>query len=226
MLTDEILREAAVDMEQVLLSAVPGEEESHAFSRRFERKMNRLIRRAEHPARYQVLRVAAAIVLVMGTLFGTVMAVSPEVRAGVLDWIKSTYSGSVHYSSDSDNSTTEELPPYDYRLANVPEGYKEDGVYDLTSIKQYCYERADGKLLWFSYKFPMGSSSVNIFGDYEYHSGYVNDRVAELYISPDGSEASHIVWNDPETKAILWVSAWTDAEELIAIAETVERINK
>lgn len=226
MLTDAILKEATGAVVEFRLSAIADEGEPHIFSDRFERKMKKLIHRAEHPMQYRVLRVAAAIVLAITTLFGGVIAASPEVRAEVVEWLKSTFAGGIRYVTDSENSSETALPPYDYRLSAVPEGYEEYSVLDSTSSKHYTYINGEGQALKFAYKYPMGAGGVDIYGNYEYCTGFVNGVPAELYISPDGSEASVIVWHDPETEAILWLKAWENAEILIEIAQTVERIHK
>lgn len=227
MLTDEMLREAAVDMEQLLLSAVPGEDESHVFSERFERKMSRLIRRAEHPVIYQVLRAAAAIVLVITTLFGAMMAASSEVRAGVLDWIKITSSGTIFYKNESTN-TKEDLPAVEYRLPAVPEGYEEYGVMEGTYNKHYSYVRKDQKMLVLISCYAHPAGGIYLWTDnHIYHSGYeVNGVQAEIYTSPDGKGANYIIWQDPETEVLLIIQAFEEPETLVALAETVERIDK
>ena len=136
MLTDAILREAAAEAERFRLSSVPEDGEPHVFSKRFERKMQKLIRRANHPIRYQVVRAAAAVVLVIATLFGAIMAVSPEARAAVVGWIKEMFGVYVQYSNDhvqgNDDTTSNNNNPKttraEYHLAVVPEGYREINV--------------------------------------------------------------------------------------------------
>lgn len=131
MLTDAILREATAEAERFLLSIVPEDGEPHVFSKRFERKMQKLIRRANHPIRYQVMRTAAAVALAIVTLFGAVMAVSPEARAAVVGWVKSTFHEFFEYSNEASNTgnnvndnanNNDSNPPsepvkYDYRLS-------------------------------------------------------------------------------------------------------------
>ena len=59
MLEDAILKEATAEVEHFLLSIVPEEAgEPHVFSAGFERKMQKLTRRANHPVRYRLIRVA------------------------------------------------------------------------------------------------------------------------------------------------------------------------
>ena len=221
MLTDAILKEATGAVVDFRLSVIGEEGEEHIFSQRFEEKMKKLIHRAEHPAAYQALRIAAAIAIVLATLFGGVLAVSPEARAEVMEWFQRVFS--VTYDTDSDISTQ---LPCDYRLSAIPEGYEEYSVLEMSNAMHYNYVREDGKILKFSYKYPTASGGVSITGNYECLTGEVNGIPATLYISPDGSEAGVILWQDEETGAILWLKAWENAEALTAFAETVEKIRE
>lgn len=226
MLTDAILKEATAEAMEFRLSTLEELEQEHIFSDRFERKMKKLLHRAEHPMMYRMMRVAAMIALTVATLFGAVLAASPEIRAEVLEWIRSIHPGYIHFVTDSEHSTPEQLPPYDYRFSVIPEGYEAYRVLDSSDSKHYSFINEEENILKFSYKYPMGSSGVVIYGNYERQACDVDGMPGELYISPDGSEMNYIVWNDPETEAILWIGAWESAEKLIEIAQTVEKIHQ
>ena len=223
MLTESILKEAAADVVRFRLSAIPQTEQEHSFSLPFHRKMDRLIRRAEHPVQYQTLRIAAAIAVAMTILFGAVIAASPEVRAEVAEWFQRVFT--VTYDTEEDISA-EVQKPCDYRLSAIPEGYEEYSVLEMTNAKHYNYVREDGKILKFSYKYPVGSGGVSISGNYECRTGEVNGVPATLYISPDGSEASVILWQDEQTGAILWLKAWESEEKLIELAQMIEKVKE
>ena len=108
MVTNAMLREAAGVAESALLQALENKTFGpHQFSERFERKMNKLVRRAKHPIQYNVMRSAAAILLVAAILFGMVFAISPEVRADVINWIKSTFFEYSQYSGEGEIDNTE-----------------------------------------------------------------------------------------------------------------------
>ena len=95
MLSDEILKEATADVVRFRLSQYPEEEMPHTFSKAFEKRMKKIIKRADHPVRHHIMRVAAILVITITVLFGALLAASPEVRAGTLDWIKFTSSGTI-----------------------------------------------------------------------------------------------------------------------------------
>lgn len=227
MLTDAILREATAEAERFLLSIVPEDGEPHVFSKRFERKMQKLIRRTNHPIRYQVMRVAAAVALAIVTLFGAVMAVSPEARAAVIGWIKETFGIYTHYSSDdSDTENTDPYPvQYEYHFSVIPEGYMELMAEDIPGGKMYLYMGDLGNILQFTYTYEVENGNLFVkTDDYEHHEGFVHNMSADIYIALMENETSVIIWQDLQEGIIFEVHAMSDQTELIEIAETVEKI--
>lgn len=246
MLTDVILREATADVERFLLSIVPETGEAHVFSNRFEWKMRKLIRRTNHPIRYQAMRIAAAVVLAIVTLFGAVMAVSPDARAAVARWFKGVSGNYVEYYRNPDtnyvpgddhadnvnkdnNTVTPPTEPvkYEYRLSSIPEGYRELRVIDGADRRTYMYINNTGTFLSFSYTYGMKTDSVYIEAEnYSQYTAAVNGVSADIYIADTENETSVIIWQDPYSGALFQITALADQAELIQLAETVEKIEK
>lgn len=235
MLTDAILREATAEAERSRLSIVPEDGEPHVFSKQFERKMQKLIRRANHPIRYRVMRIAAAVAIAVATLFGAVMAVSPEARAAVVGWIKETFGVYAHYSNDhvqgNDDTTSDNNSPKaikdEYHLAVVPEGYREINVIEKVDGKVYLYINDLGQVLQFTYTYntTISNSLFAKIEDYQKHSAFVHEFPADIYIAINASETSGIVWQDIETDTLFQISAIADQVELLNIARTVAKMN-
>lgn len=235
MLTDAMLKEAAAEAERFLLSIVPEDGEPHVFSKRFEHKMAKLIRRANHPIRYQIMRTAAAVALALVTLFGAVMAVSPEARAAVIGWVKSAFHEFFEYSNDEShtgnnvNDDDSELPrepvKYEYHLSVTPEGYRELKTIDKLDGKMYLYVNDVGQILQFTYTY--GTENSSLFAEtekYEQHPAFVNEYSADIYIALVENETNAVVWQDIQAGVLFQIFAFADQAELIEIAETVERI--
>ena len=238
MLTDAVLKEAAAEVERFILSTVSIDGEPHVFSKRFERKMQKLIRRANHPIRYQVLRTAAAVVLVIATLFGAVMAVSPEARAAVAGWIKATFANYTTYSSDdvgepSVTPTENEKPSEgekthldQYHLTVIPEGYREFRVTEKKNGKTYIYVNEQNMLVQFAYTYKADKASLFINTENCHHSEVtVNGIIADVYISAKEDENSAIVWQNTEKEVLFQIFGMINQNELISLAESVEKIN-
>ena len=238
MLTDARLKEAAAEAERFLLSIVPEDGEPHVFSKRFERKMAKLIRRTNHPIRYQIMRTAAAVLLAITTLFGAVMAVSPEARAAVIGWVKSAFHEFFEYSNEvpnTNNTPTEDNNDvnnptsgpvkYEYHLSVIPEGYRELKVVERLDGKTHLYINTSMQMLQFSYTYGAQNSSMFAKAEeYEQYSVVVNEWPADIYIAIKESETSAIVWQDVQAGVLFQVFAFADQAELIEIAETVETI--
>ncbi|MBE6920299.1 MAG: DUF4367 domain-containing protein [Ruminococcaceae bacterium] len=235
MLTDAILKEATAEAERFRLSIVPEDGEPHVFSKRFERKMQKLIRRADHPVRYRVMRVAAAVALAIVTLFGAVMAVSPEARAAVVGWIKETFGIYTTYSSndtdepsiapaeDEKPSDGEQTPMGQYHLSVIPDGYREFRVTEKKNGKTYVYINEQNMLIQFSYTYQADNASL--FIDTEnchYFEGTVNGIPADVYISMIEDENGAIIWRDAESNVLFQIFAMMNQTELTTLAESVE----
>ena len=218
MITDAMLRLAAAEAEHCLLGQLP-EPQDHTFTPAFERKIQKLITRAKHPVRHQVLKYVAAVLLAIITLFGAVFAASPEVRASVVGWFKSSFLEYFQYSSDS---TVPSAPKADYRLTEIPEGYTLVNVIDKVHGKTYLYEDASGFYLRFSYDYG-GNVFIQVDG-YQQQTASVHGKPADIYIAPNADETSMIVWQDTETGALFRLSIKADAQELIRLAESVQKV--
>ena len=218
MITDAMLREAAEEVESALLSQLP-EPQPHSFSPAFERRIQKLITRAKHPVRHQVLKYVAAVLLAIITLFGAVFAASPEVRASVVGWFKSSFLEYFQYSSDS---TVPSAPEVDYRLPEIPEGYTPVNVIDKVHGKTYLYEDTSGFYLRFSYDYG-GNVFIQVDG-YQQQTASVHGKPADIYIAPNADETNVIVWQDTDTGALLHLAVKADAQELIRLAESVQKV--
>lgn len=222
MITDAMLQAAAGEAERFLLTTLPsGEAQEHPFSSRFERKMAKLIHRVNHPVRYQVMRSVAAIVFVLLTLFGAVLAVSPEVRARVIDWVRRTVSSFSQYES---HTPIDPGTRYVYVLPEIPKGYallttieKEDGQTNL-------YLNQAGSGLQFSYIYSGDGNSLFVEAeDYDISAAAVGQCPADVYIARNSGETNVIVWEDPSEGVLFYISAMLDEPALIKLAESVEK---
>lgn len=224
MLTDEMMRQAAGEVELAMLASLSAKDIApHKFSDRFEKKMKKLINKVKYPIRYNVLRLAAAIILIIFTIFGSLVAFSPEVRASVINWIKTTFFEYTQYSGTEHHNNAE----YEYSLKTIPDGYFELTVIESDDGKTFVYANEEGYMLNFSY--AKGTMAHNLFVKTDSHlhsTGIVAGNQADIYISNNAEETSGIVWQDNETDVLLCISANVDAELLIKLAESVIKTPK
>lgn len=129
---DAILRAAvaeAAEAQAVALTAAAAELPEHQFSRRFQRRMARLLKdplRYARPAWQQALRTAAMILVTLG-LTGTVLLSIPQVRAAVWNFIRTVFDTHTEYRfTEPAPEEAAQLPTH--RANWLPEGYEETMV--------------------------------------------------------------------------------------------------
>ena len=224
MVTSAMLRQAAQEAESALLLFLDSQTyESHHFSTRFQKKIGKLVNKVKHPIRYHAIRAAAAILLLIVTAFGIVFAASPDVRADVINWFRSTFVHYSQYSSDGQTNNTE----YEYFLETIPSEYAELKTIETKDGQTYLYINKEGKILQFTY--ARGGIKDNFFVKTDLHThieGFVNGNKADIYISTVEKESSAIVWLDSETETLLCISAKADQDLLISLAESVQKTPK
>ena len=216
------LREACL-ME---LENIPSEEElstdeTLTFSPAFEKKMRKLIRRADHPIRYRAVRAAACVLLAALLSGGAVLAFVPEVKASFSRWIKEVYETHIiyRYAGEGNNLTASE----GYRPTWIPNGYEESytssSEYDFTVV----YTNDIGQNLTFSYSTDMSGSAWFIENAMTAtKQAYVNEMPADILIADNIETCNAIVWVDSENTAF-YISAFLDEADLIRMAESVHK---
>lgn len=221
MITDEMIAEAAEELNEAMINSLPDPHEcKHQFSKRFEVKMEKLIHCVNHPVRYMILNRVASILLVILIGLTMVTSFSPAARAAVFGWIKQTYESfySYYFETQVDTETN-----YRYQIDPLPEGYVEISNAENDGLNVYIYTNEQAVLV-FSY--AEGSDPSMFYVETE---GYVveeiivNGNVADLYISKDGSMVNGIIWLDRKAEYIFYISGQFNSEEMKFLAESVKK---
>lgn len=221
MITDEMIAEAAAELNEAMIKSLPDPHEcKHQFSKKFERKMERLIYRVNHPIRYKIVSRVASILLVLLIGFTVVMSCSPTARAAVIGWIKQVYESFYSYyfeSSATANSSNK------YQIDLVPEGYVEMSKTEESGIFMYVYANEQNSLLVFAYSESANSDAFFLDQEgYDVEEILVNGMTADLYLAKDNNLSNSIIWCDDEARVIFYVSGQLDGGELKNIAESVK----
>lgn len=222
MITDEMIAEAAAELNQALIDSLPDPHEcKHQFSKKFERKMEKLIHRVNHPIRHMVLNRVASILLVILLGFTMVMSFSPTARAAVIGWIKQAYESFYSYYFETDVETDSN---YRYQIDPLPEGYAEISNTEDNGLSMSVYVSDKNEMMIFMY-----SDDTDAFRFFIKKEGYsieeivIHENVADVYLSIDGSEPNGIIWSDQRNGVIFYISAQFDEEELKFLAESVKK---
>jgi hypothetical protein len=218
--TDEMLREAVVRADIRELEAMPADHEiEHEFSKRFERRMGKLIRRGKtgSPAggavflRRRAVALAAAIVI----LLATAMSVS-AVRAAVFEFITEVYEKFTHIFFEESPPSQESADELSIRRPSfIPEGF------ELVSEKTagpvlLVYEKGSDYISYSQQRLKDVSMDINTEGA-ELEELEFNGLPAKYY---SNRGVQNLLWYDDEY--LYMVSSTLDRDTVFRIAGSVE----
>lgn len=102
MINDEVLRKAATEANQVITESLPSSAAcAHSFSPTFHKKMQRTIRRGNHPLIARLPKQIACFIISAVIIGGTWLTVDAEARTAFLVWVRETY---VYIFNDAEKS--------------------------------------------------------------------------------------------------------------------------
>ena len=221
MISDERLRLALEEYDKAIMAALPEPSDcDHPFSPRFERKMRRLCGRARHPAAYKALQRAACILLALLALFGGIIAFNPDVRAAVVDWVKERLGQFTHYYHTGE-TTPEPVERKQYELGWLPEGYMLIDSVPGEDRESLIYVNGSGQILQFHCYYGKTDSPYIDGETCIRKSVLVDNHSADLYLALDPNGGNAIVWTDPESGMLFYISAAVNEEDLMQLASGV-----
>ena len=227
-------------MRRVLLDSLKLDAESAASGElafeptpRYQRQMAEMVkdplkweRRRARPLWKNVAQKAAVILLVFSLSLGSLMAVSPTVRAAVVRWVTEWYETHVVYRF-SGEQLSGEMPQYE--ITDLPEGYVEDERVDWPTYISIINRKAnDENAPWIYLRYVyMQQGTVNNIGTEgaDIIPVTVNGIEGQLYLArnPDESDST-ITWIDPDKNIAFVVDAALDADSILHIAESVSLV--
>lgn len=227
-MTDEMLdalaRQVLLDASELGCSDAEQAEEQHTFSPSFERKMKKLIRRADHPVRHRVTQAVACTALVIFLGGGSVLAFSAEARAAVFGWVREVYE--TYFSYHYEGGETEVPENTVFKPTWIPEGYTETVAPEPGDSVTNIYENETGDFIIFCYTYDSESTALNVERDgSETQQVFIGDVPAELYVNRDEGEGDTLVWTDEYNGILCWITADLSVEELVRIAGSVELVD-
>ena len=223
MITEEMMAAAAAEMNEAMLLSLPDPEDCHhTFSAKFEKKMKRVIYRANHPLQIRILQKVASVILVLFLCFATIMAISPTVRASVFGWIREQYESFIAYYFV--DSVYKESQNTEYYIDCLDTEYTLVFYSIEDNIHYQIYEDINGTCLDFTYATKYIRNIFYIEEDkYEVRPVLINGKSGDLYVSIAGTEKNSVIWWDEESKIMFYLAANIEPELLISLAEKTNR---
>ncbi len=221
-LTDAALRLALLQAEEAEYARLlPGEREEPVPAQ-LRRRLRPLLSDptgARRRGRHALARSAAAAALAAAVTAGTVLAVSPEARAwarNLIVEILEEYT-TVRFVDDTGTQTG---APGAWAPAWLPEGYEleEEG----SQGTMFIYQNDRGDMIFFRF-----ASSAAVFSyDNEHHIAktvFLNGSPAHLLLAVEDGHDSSLTWQDEASGTVFSLLAQLSEDELIKIAESVEK---
>ena len=227
-------------MQHVLLDAIKRDCEKEtddvpAFkpTRHYQRQIAAMLsdplkwaRKRARPIWKSALQKVAMILLVFTLSLGSLMAVSPTVRAAVVRWVTEWYETHVVYRF-SGEQITDEMPQYE--VTDLPEGYAEIERVEWPSYVSIIYQNVNDEnasWIYLQYIYMQQGASGN-FGieNADIIPVTVNGLEGQLYLTKDSEQSdSTITWIDPNENILFAVSAALGADNILHIAESVSLV--
>lgn len=196
---------------------------SHEFTSKFEAKIQKLQRKADHPQMYIFLQRAASIAIAI-LLAGSIWLIADtDAQAAFFGWIKETYENHFVYRYTEDRGKGFDVSSFFPTW--IPEGYSEFYTSTTSDMKTVIFADEEGRMLKFNVFSQL--NETDCFFDSTNTArkqAMVHQSVADVFVSCDPEVASAIIWTTTDQSAF-YISGFLESEELIRIAESVEEID-
>ena len=220
--TEDALKSAVVKADRYEVGALPADNEiDHEFSRDFERKMQKLIRRSKkgNTIREWVVwrRRAVALIAAIIILFASAMSV-PAVRASVIEFITEVYEQFTHIFFDESQSPWDASDEFIiYEPAYIPEGF--ELVNKITSgLVLMEYEKENDFVSYSQQRLENISMHINTEG-VELEELEFKGFSAKYY---SNRGVQNLLWHDG--KYMYMVSSTLGRDTVFKIADSVEPV--
>ena len=181
-------------------------------------------RKRRIPIWKSILRQAAVVLLIISLGFGSLLAASPTVRAGFLQWIAEWYETHVTYRYTGTDMAGA-MPQYE--ITELPEGYAEveSERIELPGQVNIVYRnRETGQTIYLDYA-QISQGGVTDFvveKDVEILPITVNGLDGQLFWETNWeTKQNTITWIDPDSELQFSVNAHLDKADISNIAESV-----
>ena len=169
------------------------------------------------------LSKVACVFLAVLLTGSAVLTFSVEARAAFFGWVREQVETYYMYFFEGNAAVTE---PAKYELGWMPENCIFVTSYETAGGEVYIYTDERDTLIQFTYTSEPDNEKVYV--DYAEHTEKqvtINGNTASLFIAPSEDNTDGIVWTDPNTNTLFFISGHFDQETFIKIAENVKEKN-
>ena len=166
------------------------------------------------------LSKVACVFLAVLLTGSAVLTFSVEARAAFFGWVREQVETYYMYFFEGNAAVTE---PAKYELGWMPENCIFVTSYETAGGEVYIYTDERDTLIQFTYTSEPDNEKVYVdYAEYTEKQVTINGNTASLFIAPSEDNTDGIVWTDPDTNTLFFISGHFDQETLIRMAESVK----
>ena len=169
------------------------------------------------------LSKVACVFLAILLTGSAVLTFSVEARAAFFGWVREQVETYYMYFFEGNAAVTE---PAKYELGWMPENCIFVTSYETAGGEVYIYTDERDTLIQFTYTSEPDNEKVYVdYAEYTEKQVTINGNAGSLFIAPSEDNTDGIVWTDPNTNTLFFISGHFDQETFIKIAENVKEKN-
>ena len=169
------------------------------------------------------LSKVACVFLAILLTGSAVLTFSVEARAAFFGWVREQVETYYMYFFEGNAAVTE---PAKYELGWMPENCIFVTSYETAGGEVYIYTDERDTLIQFTYTSEPDNEDVYVdYAEYTEKQVTINGNTGSFFIAPSEDNTDGIVWTDPNTNTLFFISGHFDQETFIKIAENVKEKN-
>lgn len=222
---DRMMRHVLLDSLRIDKALEKEEADPFVPSRKHKRQMRDMLndpikwlRNKTKPVWKATVQKIAVILLIALLSFGSMMAVSPTVRAAVIRWVTEWYETHIVYRF-SGESNSEKIP--EYKIAAIPQAFVETDRIEDTSSASVFYEDYNGGVISFDYFYMQQGSATIVTTQENVVEVTVNGLQGQLFLPTEVKETTTIIWIDPGANIQFAIDTTLNKDAIVDMAESV-----
>lgn len=228
---DRLIQNILLDAAAEEYAAELASTEEVVTSPQFQRQMKKMLanpnawaKQRKRPLWKKCLTRVAMLLLVCSITLGTMMAISPNVRATVIRWVIEWYDTHISYRFFGESSS-DEMPSYD--ITKLPTGYKKaKEIREIMDTVIILYENEDDAMIYFKYSLMRDGIVLDVSTEnMEIYEINVHNCFGHFYKSTDPQQSNALVWFDEHEKIKFVIDGFYDKDTLLEMAESVSLCN-
>lgn len=224
MIHKDKLSASAAKATMAIIDSLPAPGEcSHEFTPRFQKKMQRTIRRAKHPIIYNIPKRVACFIIAAIIIGSTWLTVDADARTEIFAWIREKYEEFIEYRFVGKPSSEKEKT--DYELTWLPDGYTE---IDRLVTEDGCTIIYSHDVSLIQFVYSTGTDADSLFvGDFngEVQTIQIGEFIADFYQAQNNSQSSTVVWMSAQKDTLFSITTSLPKDIIIELCKSVQKIS-